>query len=64
MLFPVAFAHRLATGREAALSGTAIAFLYVVAKVSSLFSLVGLAYTGEGDWAWGGLQQQRRLWRC
>lgn len=41
----LAFAHRLATGREAALSGTAIAFLYVVAKVSSLFSLVGLAYT-------------------
>ncbi|GAB4818885.1 hypothetical protein N2152v2_005931 [Parachlorella kessleri] len=41
----LAFAHRLATGREAALSGSAIAFLYTVAKVSSLFSLVGLAYT-------------------
>ncbi len=42
-----AYVHRLATGKDAALSGTAIAFLYVVAKLSGLFSLVGLAYTGK-----------------
>lgn len=54
-----AYAHRLATGKDAALSAAAIAALYAVAKLSALFSLVGLAYTGEwaarraGGWVGG-----------
>lgn len=41
----LAYTHRLATGKDAALSGVAIAFLYAVAKLSGVFSLIGLAYT-------------------
>ncbi len=47
LLLPAAYAHRLATGKDAALTGMSIGVLYIVAKLSALFSIIGLAYTGE-----------------
>lgn len=42
-----AYVHRLAAGRDAALTGAAIGVLYVAAKLTARISLVGLAYAGE-----------------
>lgn len=40
-----AFANRLASGKEAALTGAVVGVLYFVGKLAGIFSLLGLAYT-------------------
>ncbi len=44
-----AYAHRVVVGRDIVLTAQASFVLYVVAKLSSRFSLVTLAYIGTAD---------------